>query len=111
MQILLSNSQAEPGRTVRQEQEEISRNHVHAFIPGSVLLTLSADVWLCIIIWPSTPKPKSSRMVVGPCQRPARGRARRGRSAGRADCDWQGKTQIATQVKGRERKVTLHLYI
>ena len=37
MQILLSNSQAGPGRTVKQEQEEISRNHVQAFIPGSVL--------------------------------------------------------------------------
>ena len=36
MQILLSNSQAGPCRTVKQEQEEISRNHVHAFIPGSV---------------------------------------------------------------------------
>ena len=36
MQILLSNSQAGPGRTVKQEQEEISRNHVQAFIPGSV---------------------------------------------------------------------------
>ena len=38
MLILLSNSQAGPGRTVKQEQEEISRNHVQAFIPGSVLL-------------------------------------------------------------------------
>ena len=28
MHILLSNSQAGPGRTVKQEQEEISRNHV-----------------------------------------------------------------------------------
>ena len=36
MQILLSNSQAGPGRRVKQEQEEISRNHVQAFIPGSV---------------------------------------------------------------------------
>ena len=36
MHILLSNSQAGPGRTVKQEQEEISRNHVQAFIPGSV---------------------------------------------------------------------------
>ena len=37
MQILLSNSQAGPGTTVKQEQEEISRNHVKAFIPGPVL--------------------------------------------------------------------------
>ena len=36
MQILLSNSQAGPGRKVKQEQEDISRNHVQAFIPGSV---------------------------------------------------------------------------
>ena len=36
MQILLSNSHPGPGRTVKQEQEEISRNHVQAFIPGSV---------------------------------------------------------------------------
>ena len=33
MQILLSNSQAGPGRTVKQEQEEISRNPVQAFQP------------------------------------------------------------------------------
>ena len=39
MQILLSYSQAGPGRPVKQEQEEISRNHVQAFIPGSVQLT------------------------------------------------------------------------
>ena len=38
MQILLSNNQAGPGRTVKQEQEEISRNHVQAFIPGPVLI-------------------------------------------------------------------------
>ena len=36
MQILLSYSQAGSGRTVKQEQEDISRNHVQAFIPGSV---------------------------------------------------------------------------
>ena len=38
MQILLSNSQAGQGRTVKQEQGEISRNHVQALIPGSVCL-------------------------------------------------------------------------
>ena len=37
MQILLSNSQAGPGRTVKQEHEEISRNHVQTFSGGSVL--------------------------------------------------------------------------
>ena len=31
VQILLSNSQAGPGRTVKQEQQEISRNHIQAF--------------------------------------------------------------------------------
>ena len=36
MYFLLSRIQAGPGRTVKQEQEEISRNHVQAFIPGSV---------------------------------------------------------------------------
>ena len=30
-QILLCNSQAGPGRKVKQEQEDISRNHVQAF--------------------------------------------------------------------------------
>ena len=36
MHILLSNSQAGSGRTVKQEQEEISRKHEQAFILGSV---------------------------------------------------------------------------
>ena len=40
MQILLSNSQAEPDKTVKQEQEEISRNHVQAFFPGPVQVKL-----------------------------------------------------------------------
>ena len=31
VQILLINSQAGPGRKVKQEQEEMSRNHVQAF--------------------------------------------------------------------------------
>ena len=38
MHILLSNSQAGPDRTVKQEQDENSRNHVQAFFPGSVLI-------------------------------------------------------------------------
>ena len=38
MQILFSNSQAGPGRTVKQEQEEISPKHIQAFIPDSVLM-------------------------------------------------------------------------
>ena len=31
VQILLSTSQARPGREVKQEQKEISRNHIQAF--------------------------------------------------------------------------------
>ena len=34
--VLLSRTQAGPGRTVKQEQEEISRNHVQTFIYLSV---------------------------------------------------------------------------
>ena len=37
LQILLSYSQAGPGRKAKQVQEEISRNHVHTFFLGSVL--------------------------------------------------------------------------
>ena len=37
LKILLSNSQAGPGRTVKQEQEEISLNHVQTFISLSVV--------------------------------------------------------------------------
>ena len=44
MQILLSNSQTGPGRKVKQEQEEISRNHVQAFFPGSVHLLLVTNL-------------------------------------------------------------------
>ena len=34
--VLLSRTQAGPGRTVKEEQEEISRNHVQTFISPSV---------------------------------------------------------------------------
>ena len=34
--VLLSRTQAGPGRTVKKEQEEISRNHVQTFISPSV---------------------------------------------------------------------------
>ena len=37
VQILLSRTQAGPGRTVMVEQEQTSRNHVQAFKPISVL--------------------------------------------------------------------------
>ena len=33
--VLLSRTWAGPGRTVKQDQEEISLNHVQAFIPDS----------------------------------------------------------------------------
>ena len=36
LNVLLSRTQAEPGRTVKQEQEEISLNHVQTFISPSV---------------------------------------------------------------------------
>ena len=36
MYFLLSRTQAEPGRTVKQEQEQISRNHVQTFSGCSV---------------------------------------------------------------------------
>ena len=35
--VLLSRTQAGPGRTVKQGQEEISRNHIQTFISPSVL--------------------------------------------------------------------------
>ena len=43
--VLLSRSQAGPGRTVKQELEEISRNHVHTFIHlSAVVFSLTANV-------------------------------------------------------------------
>ena len=39
MHILLSNTQAGPDRTVKEEQEEISRNHVPTIILFPVLLS------------------------------------------------------------------------
>ena len=39
--VMLSRTQAGPGRTVKQEQEEISRNHVQTFICLSIWLTLT----------------------------------------------------------------------
>ena len=36
LQIVLSSTQAGPGRKVRQEQKEISRNHVPRLFLGSV---------------------------------------------------------------------------
>ena len=40
--VLLSRTQAGPGRTVNQEQEEISHNHVQTFIFPSVFVLKSA---------------------------------------------------------------------
>ena len=41
LQILLSRTQAGPGRKVKQEQEEISRNHVPRLFLGSVVYIIS----------------------------------------------------------------------
>ena len=41
LHVLLSRTQAGPGRTVKQEQEEISRNHVQTFICLSVYVLSS----------------------------------------------------------------------
>ena len=43
MYVLLSRTQAGPGRTVKQEQEEISRNHVQTFIYPSVVIESAAE--------------------------------------------------------------------
>ena len=45
--VLLSRIQAEPGRTVKQEQEEISRNHVQTFICLSVVPDLTRTQMPC----------------------------------------------------------------
>ena len=39
--IFLSKSQAGPGKTVKQEQEDISRNHVQALFPGPVVVSMA----------------------------------------------------------------------
>ena len=44
LQILLSRTQAEPGRTAKQEQEEISRNHVPRLFLGPVYMTFALGV-------------------------------------------------------------------
>ena len=41
LQILLNSTQAGPGRKVKQELEEISRNHIQTFIYLSVLVDIS----------------------------------------------------------------------
>ena len=41
LHVLLSRTQAGPGRTVKQEQEEISRNHVQTFICLSVQVVIT----------------------------------------------------------------------
>ena len=44
LQILLSRTQAGPGRKVKQEQEEISRNHVPRLFLGSVVGLRESEV-------------------------------------------------------------------
>ena len=81
MQILISNSKAGPGRTVKQEQEEISRNHVQAFIPGSVQ-SLAAGKLARLMRQPSLesfPKsPKPSPPLLSFLSEPGEGRQRVG---------------------------------
>ena len=48
MYFLLSRTQAGPGRTVKQEQEEISRNHVQTFSGCSVEKRQNVMSELCI---------------------------------------------------------------
>ena len=45
LQILLSSTQAGPGRKAKKEQDEISRNHVQAFFPGPVVEPKFAFLW------------------------------------------------------------------
>ena len=53
LHVLLSRTQAGPGRTVKQEQEEISRNHVQTFIYLSVDCTrLSKSQCIASTNWP-----------------------------------------------------------
>ena len=47
MQILLSSTQAGPGRKVKQEQEEISRNHVPRLFLNSVVYFKKVLGFLC----------------------------------------------------------------
>ena len=49
MQILLSGTQAGPGLTGKQEQEQISRNHVQAFWPISVDLVARGNYEILFI--------------------------------------------------------------
>ena len=54
MQILLSRTQAGPGKTVKQEQEHISRNHVQTFSGGSVHLGILATGLVNFVLGPRT---------------------------------------------------------
>ena len=47
MYFLLSRTQAGSGRTVKQEEEGISRNHVQTFFGCSVFHPLSTDDAIC----------------------------------------------------------------
>ena len=48
--VLLSRTQAGTGRAVKEEQEEITRNHVHTFIPP-----LYTSYLVCISLFGSGP--------------------------------------------------------
>ena len=51
MQILLSSTQAGPGRTVNQEQEEISPNHMQRLNLISVCINVSYRVIHAVVGW------------------------------------------------------------
>ena len=68
--VLLSRTQAGPGRTVKQEQEEISHNHVQTFICLSVQEMRSGTGRdMKALSWFSISKPR--RMVLGCKSKPS----------------------------------------
>ena len=74
LQILLSSTQAGPGRKVKQEQEEISRNHVPRLFLGSVhfpliVTTLQFAKWIWFV-WPVSQNLQSwEKVLVRGCEK------------------------------------------
>ena len=65
--VLLRRTQAGPGRTVKQEHEEISRNHVQTFISPSVLSAKIIPIFLAIQIRSEELKLERSQPTGTPC--------------------------------------------
>ena len=61
LKILLSSTRAGPGRKVKQEQEEISRNHVPRLFLGSVLTANSIKINLLVVADPKSQTPGRGR--------------------------------------------------